>query len=88
MTTQNVQKRDTHLNIFAKNQGRAAALPCPTGSFAPGSGQFRAVDAVEKDKSGHPGAISSIVLCRPTFSPSVEFPGVAGRRGRGSAGEW
>jgi hypothetical protein len=34
MTTQNVQKRDTHLNIFAKNQGRAAALPCPTGSFA------------------------------------------------------
>jgi hypothetical protein len=36
MTTQNVQKKHMHLNIFAKNQGRAAALPCPTGSFAPG----------------------------------------------------
>jgi hypothetical protein len=36
MTTQNVQKKDMHLNILAKNQGRAAALPCPTESFAPG----------------------------------------------------
>jgi hypothetical protein len=35
MTTQNIQKKDMHLNIFAKNQGRAAVLPCPTGSFAP-----------------------------------------------------
>jgi hypothetical protein len=35
MTTQNVQKKDMHLNIFAKNQGRVAALPFPTGSFAP-----------------------------------------------------
>jgi hypothetical protein len=31
MTTQNIQKRDTHLNIFMKNQGMGAALPCPTG---------------------------------------------------------
>jgi hypothetical protein len=35
MTTRIVQKKYVHLNIFAKNQGRAAALPCPTGSFAP-----------------------------------------------------
>jgi hypothetical protein len=35
MTTQNIQKKDMHLNIFAKNQGRAAVLPFPTGSFAP-----------------------------------------------------
>jgi hypothetical protein len=35
MTTQIVQKKYVHLNIFAKNQGRVAALPCPTGSFAP-----------------------------------------------------
>jgi hypothetical protein len=35
MTTQIVQKKHVHLNTFMKNQGRATALPCPTGSFAP-----------------------------------------------------
>jgi hypothetical protein len=34
MTTQIVQKKHVHLNILAKNQGRAAALPCSTVSFA------------------------------------------------------
>jgi hypothetical protein len=36
MITQFFQKKYTHLNVFTKNQGRAAALPCPIGSFAPG----------------------------------------------------
>jgi hypothetical protein len=35
MTTQNFQKKHAHLNVFTKNQGRAASLPCPIGSFAP-----------------------------------------------------
>jgi hypothetical protein len=36
MTSQIVKKKHVHPNTFAKNQGRATALPCPTGSFAPG----------------------------------------------------
>jgi hypothetical protein len=43
MTTQIVQKKHVHLNIFTKNQGRAYALPCPTGSFAPMDFWFRNV---------------------------------------------
>jgi hypothetical protein len=36
MTTQNVQKKHVHVKVFTKTQGRAAALPCPKESFAPG----------------------------------------------------
>ena len=29
-------EKHMHNNVFAKNRGRAAALPCPMGSFVPG----------------------------------------------------
>jgi hypothetical protein len=35
MTTQIIQKKHVHLNVFTKNQGRTAALPCLNGIFAP-----------------------------------------------------
>jgi hypothetical protein len=35
MTTQNIQKKHVHLEVFAKTYGREAALSCPKGSFAP-----------------------------------------------------
>jgi transketolase len=43
------------------------AQPATPEELVDRSGQFLAVDAVEKDKSGHPGANLKYVLCSLTF---------------------